>query len=77
MKTIKFLATVVVSTVVAFVVALLVDVMEWLPYRYTFVVTYVSVALGVAALLGAFTELVGKRTKHTSIKDAARYQQAA
>lgn len=76
MKTIKFIVKILVAAIVAACVALAVDAMG-IGYQYGFVTVFFATAIGVAALLGAFREEGRKGTRYTSIKDAARYGQAA
>lgn len=77
MKTLKFIVKILVAAIVAACVALAVDAMG-IGYQYGFVTVFFATAIGVAALLGAFDMSAQKRDmKHTSIKDAARYGQAA
>ena len=76
MKTIKFIVKILVAAIVGFAamcVAIAFDASDRLA-----IVSYFSVAVAIAALLGAFDMSAIKRNmKHTSIKDAARYGQAA
>ena len=76
MKTIKFIVKILVAALVGFAamcVAIAFDASDRLA-----IVSYFSVAVAIAALLGAFDMSAIKRSiKHTSIKDAARYGQAA
>lgn len=76
MKTIKFIGIIIVAAIVAAVVTVAVDALDVFHYRYAFVTIYASTAISVAALLGAFRD-ERKGTRYTSIKDAARYGQAA
>ena len=77
MKTIKFIVKILVAAIVATCVALGVEALG-VGYEYGFVTVFFATAIGVAALLGAFDMSAIKRDmKHTSIKDAARYGQAA
>lgn len=76
MKTIKFIVKIMVAAMVAACVALAVDAMG-IGYEYGFVTVFFATAIGVAALLGAFREEGRKNARYTSIKDAARYGQAA
>lgn len=78
MKTIRFMAIVVVSAIVAGVVTMVVDALDIFHYHLAFVAVYGGSALGVAALLGAFDDEERKRARTTTIKDAARnYYKAA
>ena len=76
MKTIKFIVKILVAAIVGFAamcVAIAFDASDRVA-----IVSYFSVAVAIAALLGAFDMSAIKRSiKHTSIKDAARYGQAA
>lgn len=76
MKTIKFIVKILVAAIVGFAamcVAIAFDASDKVA-----IVSYFSVAVAIAALLGAFDMSAIKRSiKHTSIKDAARYGQAA
>ena len=65
-----------VAAIVAACVALGVEAMG-VGYEYGFVSVFFATTIGVAALLGAFREEGRKRARFTSIKDAARYGQAA
>ena len=75
-KNIKFIVKILVAAIVAACVALAVDAMG-IGYQYGFVTVFFATAIGVAALLGAFREEGRKNARYTSIKDAARYGQAA
>ena len=76
-QTFRFIVKIMVAAIVAACVALAVDAMG-IGYQYGFVTVFFATAIGVAALLGAFDMSAIKRDmKHTSIKDAARYGQAA
>ena len=78
METIKFIVKVFCAAIVALVVTMAVDALDVFHYRYAFVSVYAGTAIGVAALLGVFDMSAQKRNmKHTSVKDAARYSQAA
>lgn len=76
MKTIKFIGLGIVAALVGFAamcVAIAFDASDKVA-----IVTYFGVAIPIAALLGAFDMSAIKRNmKRTSIKDAARYGQAA
>ena len=76
MKTIKFIGIVIVAAIVGFAamcVAIAFDASDKVA-----IMSYFGVAIAIAALLGAFDMSAIKRNmKHTSIKDAARYGQAA
>jgi hypothetical protein len=76
MKTLRFIGLVIVAALVGFAamcVAIAFDASD----RVT-IVSYFGVAIAIAALLGVFDMSAVKRNmKHTSIKDAARYGQAA
>lgn len=76
MKTVKFIAIITASVVVALVVTMAVDALGVFHYRYAFVAVYAVTSISVAALLGAFQD-GRKDTRYTSIKDAARYGEAA
>lgn len=76
MKTIKFIVKILVAAIVAACVALGVEAMG-VGYEYGFVTVFFATSIGVAALLGAFRDEGRKGTRYTSIKDAARYGQAA
>ena len=76
MKTLRFIVKIMVAAIVAACVALAVDAMG-IGYRYGFVTVFFTTTIGVAALLGAFREEGRKNARYTSIKDAARYGQAA
>lgn len=75
-KNIKFIGIIIVAAIVGFAamcVAIAFDASDRVA-----IVSYFSVAVAIAALLGAFDMTAIKRDmKHTSIKDAARYGQAA
>lgn len=75
-KTFRFIGIIIVAAIVAAVVTVAVDTLEVFSYRYSFVAVYAATAICVAALLGVFRE-DGRSAKHTSIKDTARYGQAA
>ena len=76
MKTIKFIVKILVAAIVGFAamcVAIAFDASDKMAIGI-----YFSVAITIAALLGVFDMGAIKRgMKHTSIKDAARYGQAA
>lgn len=72
----KTFLKIMVAAIVAACVALAVDAMG-IGYQYGFVTVFFATAIGVAALLGAFREEGSKNARFTSIKDAARYGQAA
>ena len=76
MKTLRFIVKIMVAAIVAACVALAVDAMG-IGYQYGFVTVFFATTIGVAALLGAFREEGRKNARYTSIKDAARYGQAA
>lgn len=75
-QTFRFIVKIMVAAIVAACVALAVDALG-IGYRFGFVSVFFATAIGVAALLGAFREEGRKRARFTSIKDAARYGQAA
>lgn len=76
-QTFRFIVKIMVAAIVAACVTLAVEAMG-VGYEYGFVTVFFATAIGVAALLGAFDMSAIKRDmKHTSIKDAARYGQAA
>ena len=75
MKTIKFIGIVIVAALVGFAamfVAIAFDASDKVAIAAYFIVTTV-----VAVAMGALREDGRKVTRHTSIKDAARYGQAA
>ena len=76
MKTLRFIGLVIVAALVGFAVmcvAIAFDASDKVA-----IVSYFGSAIAIAALLGAFDMGAIKRNmKHTSIKDAARYGQAA
>lgn len=75
-KAFRFIGLVIVAALVGFAamcVAIAFDASDRVA-----IVSYFGVAIAIAALLGAFDMSAIKRNmKHTSIKDAARYGQAA
>lgn len=76
-QTIKFIAKMIVAAIVAMIVALGVEAMGF-GYRFGFVSVFMCVAIGVAALLGAFN--VTDKAHYDSIRhyDGRRsYNQAA
>ena len=75
MKTLKFIATVVFSIIVAMCVAFV--VMQVCSYEYAPIAVFLFVAIATSALLGAFRVDGKKAHPHQSIKNAARYQKAA
>lgn len=76
MKTLKFLAIVVLSAAIAFGIG--VGVLALTGNDRAFFCTFFFGAIAIALALGAFDASAIKRgIKHTSIKDAARYGQAA
>ena len=76
MKTIKFIGIVIVAAIVGFAamcIAIAFDASDKVA-----IMSYFGVAIAIALALGAFDMSAIKRDmKHTSIKDAARYGQAA
>lgn len=76
MKAFRFIGLVIVAALVGFAamcVAIAFDASDRVD-----IVSYFGVAIAIAALLGVFDMSAIKRNmKHTSIKDAARYGQAA
>ncbi|MBP5425040.1 MAG: hypothetical protein J6Y33_03085 [Prevotella sp.] len=75
-KTINFIVKVIVAALVGFAamcIAIAFDASDKVA-----IMSYFGVAIAIAAVLGAFDMSAQKRDmKHTSIKDAARYGQAA
>lgn len=75
-KTFRFIGLVIVAALVGFAamcIAIAFDASDRVA-----IASYFGVAIAIAALLGAFDMSAIKRgIKHTSIKDAARYGQAA
>lgn len=76
MKTLRFIGLVIVAALVGFAVmcvAIAFDASDKVA-----IVSYFGSAIAIAALLGAFDMgAIRRNMKHTSIKDAARYGQAA
>ena len=76
MKTIKFIGIIIVAALVGFAtmcIAIAFDASDKVA-----IMSYFGVTIAIAAVLGAFDMGAIKRNmKHTSIKDAARYGQAA
>ena len=78
MKTINFIVKISVAAILALIVTMAVDALDVFHYSYALVSVYFGVTIAIAAVLGAFDMSAQKRSiKHTSIKDAARYDQAA
>jgi len=80
MKTIRFIAIIVASAIVAGVVTLAVEAMDIFRYRYAFVAVYFGSALGVAALLGVFHEDAEERAMHSGSRfnvQGSNYKEAA
>ena len=76
MKTLRFIVKVFVAAIVGFAVMCVTIAFD--ASDRVAIVSYLGVAIAIAALLGAFDMGAIKRSmKHTSIKDAARYGQAA
>ena len=77
MKTIKFLAIVVVSAMVAFGVTMWVDAMNVFHYDLAFVVVFLGTAIGVASLLGALDYNEHKDTRYENIRNRTEVRKAA
>ena len=76
MKTIKFIGIIIVAALVGFA-AMCVAIAFGASDKVA-TMSYFGVAIAIAAVLGAFDMGAQKRDmKHTSIKDAARYGEAA